>query len=208
MVVETTPSKEPEDSLAKETRSQAKRDAVGGDLGTFYKGPTRETRVVMGEKTGIQQTESVVDALKNTRRRGMKLRRTLRKFDEYTVWDIAVKTINGIVLDGSKGQETGEVKNLSCMTGMTADMKSEICSGDKRPTETGKRKIMEEQMMDSHNKKLKYDGILAGFIGQIKRNDPRKKLGEARNTTSSHDKRGTRTFHHQSTPKSDYLTRA
>ena len=202
MVVETTP----DDSLAKETkRSQAKRDAVGGDLGTFYKGPTRETRVVMGEKTGIPQTELLVDALKNTRRRGMKLRRTLRK---YTAWDIAVKTINGIVLDGSKGQETGEVKNLSCMTGMTADMKSEICSGDERPTETGKRKIMEEQMMDSHNKKLKYDGILAGFIGQIKRNDPRKKLGEARNTTSSHDKWGTRTFHHQSTPKSDYLTRA
>ena len=111
--METTPSKEPEDSLAKETRSQAKRDAVGGDLGTFYKGPTRETRVVMGEKTGIPQTELVVDALKNTRRRGMKLRRTLRK---YTAWDIAVKTINGIVLDGSKGQETGEVKNLSCMT--------------------------------------------------------------------------------------------
>ena len=202
MVVETTP----DDSLAKETkRSQAKRDAVGGDLGTFYKGPTRETRVVMGEKTGIPQTELVVDALKNTRRRGMKLRRTLRK---YTAWDIAVKTINGIVLDGSKGQETGEVKNLSCMTGMTADMKSEICSGDERPTETGKRKFMEEHVMDSHNKKLKYDGILAGFIGQIKRNDPRKKLGEARNTTSSHDKRGTRTFHHQSTPKSDYLTRA
>lgn len=202
MVVETTP----DDSLAKETkRSQAKRDAVGGDLGTFYKGPTRETRVVMGEKTGIPQTELVVDALKNTRRRGMKLRRTLRK---YTAWDIAVKTINGIVLDGSKGQETGEVKNLSCMTGMTADMKSEICSGDERPTETGKRKFMEEHVMDSHNKKLKYDGILAGFIGQIKRNDPRKKLGEARNTTSSHDKWGTRTFHHQSTPKSDYLTRA
>ena len=202
MVVETTP----DDSLAKETkRSQAKRDAVGGDLGTFYKGPTRETRVVMGEKTGIPQTELVVDALKNTRRRGMKLRRTLRKC---TAWDIAVKTINGIVLDGSKGQETGEVKNLSCMTGMTADMKSEICSGDERPTETGKRKFMEEHVMDSHNKKLKYDGILAGFIGQIKRNDPRKKLEEARNTTSSHDKWGTRTFHHQSTPKSDYLTRA
>ena len=61
----------------------------------------------------------------------MKLRRTLRKVNEYTTWGITAKAISGLIQDEDNGKETKKAKKTKGMIEWTANTRLENYAEDK-----------------------------------------------------------------------------